>query len=554
MLRSLHIRNYVLIESLDVTFPEGLVIITGQTGAGKSILLGALSLVSGAKADASAISPGKENCMVEAEFGIDNHPEQIRRILEDADIEWDPEQLIIRRTVNASGRSRCFVNDTPAQLPVLAALAAHLIDIHSQHRSLLLGDRKFQMDVLDHFSGCSALVDECGAIWKDLVKSRHEREDLKQRLESLNGESEYNRAQFEQLKAAALHYDELETLEDEQKQLEHAGMIKENLEAAERMFADDGQGTGISQALKEISRMMSRISAYVPAAAQLCERMDSARIELDDIAQTIDDINLHTDLSSERLQAVEDRLSLIYSLLKKHNCRTVGELIDTMDSFAGALGDSSELEDRISDLDKKIAVLEGRYNDVCSKLHANRCTRAPEMAANIQASLRYLELERSVFAVEITEAPDGSSGRDAVTMKFSSTGASPVDLTKCASGGELSRIMLCLKAMMARFTGMPTLIFDEIDTGVSGSVADKMGTMICDMGRDMQVFSITHLPQVAAKGDAHYVVRKRVDADRTLSDIREVSGDDRIAEIARLLSGATVTPQAVENAKSLLGL
>ncbi|MCR4824148.1 MAG: DNA repair protein RecN, partial [Bacteroidales bacterium] len=291
----------------------------------------------------------------------------------------------------------------------------------------------------------------------------------------------------------------------------------------------------------------------LPAVAGLQSRLDSARIELDDIGSELETLDARVDLSPERLEAVEERMSRLYSLLKKHDCRTVDELIAVREHFNEMLFDSAAVEDRILDLEKAEKAAAARYSAACDALTQARRAAAPGFAAAITESLRFLELDRAVFDVAVSQAPESATGTDRVSYLFSSTGRDPVDVSKCASGGELSRIMLSLKAMMAKFVGMPTLVFDEIDTGVSGSVADKMGRMICEMGRDMQVFSITHLPQVAAKGDAHYVVTKSVSADgRTVSSIREVQNEERTMEIARLLSGASITEAAIANARDLL--
>lgn len=553
MLRSLHIRNYILIDSLEVQFPEGLVIITGQTGAGKSILLGALSLVAGARGDASVLSEGAENCVVEAEF--DTQDEEIRALLEENDAEWDDGHLIVRRVVNRSGRSRSFVNDCPVPVTLLPDIASRLIDIHSQHRSLLLTDRGFQLSALDWFAGNAATLQSCRAAWKDYCGLRDELEKARTTLARLASDRDYNQAQWEQLDAARLREGELEELDAEQKQLANAEQIKESLSGVQALMdADERSGReGMDASLKEASRLLEHVARYVPSLSSLSERVDSARIELADILSEVEDINSRTSLSQERLEQVEDRMSLLYSLMKKHGCRTVEELIAVRDGFSDALYDSTALEERIQELEKQMKTVRGGYEALCSELHASRVKAAPEFADRITASLHFLELDRAVFDVTVSDAQEGPSGTDRVQFLFSSTGSGLQDVSKVASGGEISRIMLCLKAMMARYVGMPTLIFDEIDSGVSGSVADKMGRMICDMGKDMQVFSITHLPQVAAKGDAHYVVSKSEDASgRTVSTISEVRGEERIMEIARLLSGSRVTPEAVANARSLM--
>lgn len=553
MLRSLHVRNYVLIDSLDIEFPEGLVIITGQTGAGKSILLGALSLLTGAKADASIISAGADSCVVEAEFSLDDAPE-IRAMLEDADVEWEDGSLLVRRVVHSTGRSRSFINDSPVQVQLLSDIAGHLVDIHSQHQSLMLTSRAFQLSLLDNYAGLGEQRALAAERWQRLQSLRAELADARDRLSRLSSEYDYNRSQFDQLDKAALRDGELEELEEEQKQLANAEEIKTNLAEALSLLDSDSEGSvNLSVALRESQRLLEKTARFVPALSELGSRIDSARIELDDICSEIDRIGSSVVLSQERLAEVEDRISLLYQLMRKHNVRTVAELIEIRERFGRELFDGSSLEEKVAELEKQTAEAAKAYEDICAKLHAGRAKAAPSLAREIENSIHALELEKALFTAELSESKPGPTGTDAVTFCFSSTGkTAPIDLAKCASGGEISRIMLCLKAMMARYAGMPTMIFDEIDTGVSGSAAHKMGALICEMGRSMQVFAITHLPQVAAKGSAHYVVEKSEQDGKTVSSIREVRGDDRITEIARLLSGASITPEALANAKSLL--
>lgn len=554
MLSRLHIRNYILIDSLEVDFPEGLVIITGQTGAGKSIILGALSLVMGGKGDASMLAEGAENCVVEAEF--DTADPEVKAILEENDVEWDSGHLIIRRMLGRSGRSRSFINDTPVPVALLQDMATRLVDIHSQHRSLLLTDPDFQLTVLDWFAGNSGKLEACREAWRSYRALKAEIQQARERLGRMASDHDYNQAQWEQLDKAALRSGELEELEEEQKQLANAEQIKESLAEVNRLFSpDDNSGAlGLDASLKEARRRLEHVSRFVPSAADLAERLDSARLELDDILSEVEDMDARTNLSSDRLQMVEDRMSMLYSLLKKHDCSTIDELISVRDAFGESLFDSTALEERIAELENQLSKAADAYHSLAADLHSSRAAAAPSFAARITDSLHFLELDRAAFDVALSDAQEGPAGTDKVQFLFSSTGTRMQDVSKCASGGEMSRIMLSLKAMMARFTGMPTLIFDEIDTGVSGSVADKMGTMICEMGKDMQVFSITHLPQVAAKGNAHYVVSKSVDGSgRTISSMHEVCGEERVMELARLLSGSKVTPEAVANARSLMG-
>ena len=553
MLRTLSVRNYVLIDSLEIDFPEGLIIITGQTGAGKSIILGALSLLMGSKADASVISEGAQNCVVEAEFDIAD-TDSVRNLLEENDVEWDGGHLLIRRVVNSTGRSRSFVNDCPVNVQLLGKISSKLVDIHSQHQSLLLTDRAFQLSVLDFFAGNGDRLAECRNAWADLQKLVKEESTLDARLQKLSSERDYNEAQLRQLEAASLKEGELEELEVEQQQLANAEEIKEILCRVEEIAdPQDGESVSMDTGLRTASQLLTKVTRFIPEAESLSDRLSSVRIELSDIMEEVATANSRINISGERLQMVEDRMTVIYDLLKKHGCRTVPELIEVRDRFSEAVFDSETLEARRNELRIEINVAEKRLSAAASALHASRSAAVEAFSASITESLHFLELDRASFGVDIAEVPVTSTGSDAVTFLFSASGHNPADLSKCASGGELSRIMLCLKALMAKFTDMPTMIFDEIDTGVSGSVADKMGSMICDMGRDMQVFAITHLPQVATKGDAHYLVSKDYDeTGKMISTVRKLDRNGRVMEVARMLSGSAITDAAVANAESLL--
>ena len=554
MLRSLHVRNYVLIDSLEIDFPEGLVIITGQTGAGKSILLGALGLALGGKADASLVGAHGETCVVEAEFSVDGNA-TLQALMAENDLE-EGDTLLIRRTLNRTGRSRSFVNDEPVSLPVLQALSEHLIDIHSQHQTLRLGDPAFRMSLLDHYAGNHSPVipgstgnlDACRKAWNDLQGIRKELAEVTDRLRRIAAEKDYNEALFAKLDAAKLRDGELEELETEQKQLAHAEELKEYLNNCEDVLAPADDRAPLTAQLKEAEKQAARAARFIPALEPLVQRLESTRLELEDIAEELETANARIDVSPDRLEQVEERMSLLYDLMKKHGVQSVGELIAERDRLSEALFDSTALEERRVDLEKRLTQAEKAYAATADVLHDAREKASKGFANAILASLAFLELDHAVFRVELGAAPEGPSGRDAVRFLFSSTGKAPQDLSKVASGGELSRIMLSLKAMMARFTAMPALIFDEIDAGVSGSAADRMGQMICRMGEDMQVFAITHLPQVAAKGDAHYLVTKEND----VTDIRLLTREERIREIARLLSGSIITEAAVANARALL--
>lgn len=553
MLSRLHVRNYVLIDSLEIDFPKGLVIITGQTGAGKSILLGALSLVMGAKADASMIGEGADSCVVEAEF--DAVDDALKGILDENDVEWDGGHLIVRRVVNSSGRSRSFVNDSPVPVGVLGELSSHLVDIHSQHQTLLLSDRQFRLNILDYYAGNGKLAGACAEAYSSLQELKRELSELDGQIAKITSERDYVQAQLDRLTAAKLREGELAELEAEQKQLANAEEIKSLLSAVETGYYGAENSDEVLSAdlvLRDMEKALQKTGKYLPAIAGLAERLASCRTELDDIVADVSSINTGVDVSPERLEFVEERMSLIYGLMSKYSCADENELIAYRDKLSVSLLGCEELIGRRDELIGTIQAEEKQLDTIAGELHEARVNAASSLADSILDTIKAQELPYAVFTVELQDVPMSAKGRDEVVFKFSSTGRNAVDVSKCASGGEMSRIMLALKYMLARYVNMPTMIFDEIDTGVSGSVADKMGSIICQMGTYMQVFAITHLPQVAAKGNAHYLVSKSVDSDKAVSTIHRLSDEARVMEIARMLSGSTVTDAAVSNAKALL--
>ena len=547
MLTALQVRNYVLIDSLEIDFPEGLIIITGQTGAGKSILMGALGLVMGAKADASMLSEGAENCIVEAEFDVEPDYAELVSIMDDNDVDWNSGHIIVRRVVNRSGRSRAFVNDIPVSLQLLQEISSHLVDVHSQHQTLLLSDKRFQLDILDYFAGTTFCRDNFTMLWYSLADLKSQLKELDARIARLAGEKEYNEAQYAQLEAASLREGELAELEEEQKQLANAEDIKTSLCGVEEQFSS-------IPSLKEAEKLLSKVGRYVPAASTLSDRVEECRRELDDIMADVVQINSRTELSQERLEEVEDRMSLIYGLLRKHDCADESELIALRDALSDSLYDFTLLDEMRADLMADIADVESELESDAKILHDRRAASAKDLAEAMTQRVRNLELPYAVFEVELLPVTMGPTGTDSVQFRFSATGRNAVDVAKCASGGELSRIMLALKSIKARHANMPTMVFDEIDTGVSGSVADKMGSLICEMGAYMQVFAITHLPQVAAKGDAHYLVSKEIDPEtsKAVTTINKLSHEERVLEVARMLSGSVMTDAAIANAKALL--
>ena len=546
MLYSLSVNNYILIGSLETTFPEGLVIISGETGAGKSILLGALSLVLGAKAEASMVGPAGENCVVEAVFGMD---ETVRKILADADLPCEDDRLVLRRTVGRSGRSRSFANDEPVSIGVLQELSACLVDIHSQHQTLRLQDARFRMEALDLRAGAVDLCKACADAWNRVLASRKALEELEQRLNSAREQQEYNQSRWQRLEEASLTSGELEDLEAEQKQLAHAEEIKETLSAADELLTPAGDEVpSPAHQMRECVKLLEKAARFVPSMQELSERLSSARLEVEDIAAEVNAACARMDVSPERLQQVEDRLSLLYSLFQKYGATTVDELIAERDRLSSLVMDASSLVADVEEARKALAGAVKAHEDLCEQLHAKRLAGAVPFAAAVEAQLHGLDLEKSTFEVVLEDAVPGATGRDTVQFLFSSTGQIKADVSKAASGGELSRIMLSIKAEMARFKHMPTLVFDEIDSGVSGGTAHKMGQLVCEMGRSMQVFAITHLPQVAAKGHAHYLVSKASGS----TTVHQLDDEGRVQEIARMLSGASITPEAIANAQALL--
>ena len=548
MLTSLHVSNYILIDSLDISFPGGLIIITGQTGAGKSILLGALSMALGAKVDSSSVGPHGDNCVVEAVFDIEGNA-PVLEILKENDLEPEGGSLVLRRVLSRTGRSRCFADDCPVTVGLLQQIGAHLVDVHSQHQNLKLSDASFKLSLLDLFAGSGELLSSCRRLWGELSSTKAGIASVKASISALKAGKEYNEAQLSRLDQARLQEGELEELEAEQKRLANAEQIRSGLSSALGTIApDDGASAPVSALLKEASRTLSRLAQFIPSAGDLSSRIDSARLEISDIEEELESELSAMDVSPGRLEQVDDRIGEIYGLFNRYGVNDVQSLIALREEFRGKVGGVTSLDDELAELESRYAALEKEYVSTADRLHSVRAQAARPLSEAVQSSLRFLELESATFDVTLETTVPGPAGHDAAAFLFSSSGKAPLDVSKAASGGEMSRIMLCIKDIMARFTKMPTLVFDEIDTGVSGSAADKMGAMICSMGENMQVFAITHLPQVAAKGKAHYVVSKH----ENVTAIARVEGDDRINEIARMLSGSDLTPQAVENAKVLI--
>lgn len=533
MLKRLLIENYALIDHLDITFPGELVIITGETGAGKSILLGALSLVLGGRSDVSVLKDPSRNCVVEAVF------------------EQEGEERIFRRVVSPQGRSRGFIDDEPAGVEQLRAAASALVDIHSQHQQLLLSERSFQQNVLDCYAGIRGQVAAHGRVYQQMLDAAKALDALDAEIAAAERERDYLEYQYRQLDEASLREGELEALEEEQRLLSHGESVREQLSRVEQLF--EGTDGSLESRLKEMASSLDKVASFCPGFEALRSRIDSARIELKDIRQEVEEQGGRMSFSPQRLEEVEDRLSVLHALLRKFNVTSVTELAALRDEISARLGAGMDRQLAREGLSRQLEDLRASCLASADAIHAARTKAAPGLSALLQEEVRTLELPRARFEVEVSRRDEVTAdGCDDITFRFDANERGLQPLAKCASGGELSRIMLCLKSLLAQYQGMPTLVFDEIDAGVSGSVAEKMGRLIARMGTRMQVFAITHLPQVASKGAAHFLVFKEPGPSGMRTCIRQIEGEERLREIARMLSGEGITPEALANAGVLL--
>lgn len=544
MLLSLHIENYAIIEQLDIEFAPSLNIITGETGAGKSILLGALGLLSGARADASAISDGADSCVVEGSFSIEGYG--LEKLFETEELDFEP-TIDIRRVISRAGKSRSFVGDVPVTLQTLRAIADRLIDIHSQHQTLLLARGDFQRQIVDAVAENAAINEKYRLIFEKLTALRREVEVLRKAQVDGAKMGDYLAFQVEELQSAAITEGEQEELEIEQKQLTHAEDITSTLASA--ASALDGEQDNVLGVVRYCAQSLSRIADNYPAATELAERLNSCYIELKDIASEVEDAASEIEVDPRRLEHVDDRLDTIYTLCKKHNVDSGDELPALLADFERQADAIENGEALIAQKKELVAKLEVEARTLAEKISETRRKIAPKIEKHIATSLLALGIKHPQFIIEITPtATLAESGIDTIRFLFSANERSaPQSIEGVASGGEMSRLMLSIKELVAQKLKMPTIIFDEIDTGVSGAVADAMGTIIEGMGRQMQVINITHLPQVAAKGDHHYKVFK----DRA-TQIVKLDQRARIDEIAAMLSGAAITDAARAQAVTLI--
>ena len=550
MLKSLFIQNFVLIDSLDIQFEKGFSVITGETGAGKSIILGALSLVLGQRADGKSIKKDADKCVIEAVFDIRQY--SLEPFFLSNDLEYDAESCILRRELYASGKSRAFVNDSPVSLAIMKELGTKLIDIHSQHQNLLLGDNRFQLRVVDVMAENEILLILYRKEYSRYQALKKELKELKEKAAQTKQEEDYIRFQLDQLEEAHLSAGEQEELEQEQETLSHAEEIKGTLYKVSQLL--DGEEMGGVQLIKEAYSAADSLERYFPRAKEIGERLRTAYIDLNDLVSEIEMLKDDVEFNPERLDFVNERLNTIYSLQQKHHLNTVDELLQLQAQYEQQLNDINSFDEQIADLQHQ---LDASYRELLQQaavLSGQRKIASEGLAKQLVQMVMPLGMPNVRFRVDITprEEPD-SDGMDEVCFLFSANKSGELQpVAQTASGGEISRLMLCIKAMIAGFTALPTIIFDEVDTGVSGDIADKMGNIMHDLGTKMQVFAITHLPQIAAKGQAHYFVYKTDVDDRTVTRIKRLDDDERVREVARMLSGASLTEASLANAKDLL--
>lgn len=559
MIKRLYIQNYALIERLDITFEPSFSVITGETGAGKSIMLGALGLLLGQRADSKAIRQGATKCVIEAHFDLSQTPFQA--FFQQNGLDYD-DDCILRREVNASGKSRAFINDTPVQLGMMKELGDKLIDIHSQHQNLMLDNEGFQLDVLDILAHHDKQLMEYKQLYKKWVGARKDLQNLEEEAERNKADEDYVRFQLSQLQETRLQADEQEVLEQEAEMLTHAEDIKTALYESAGLL--DGDERSLLQELKDCRSALQGISKVYPAAGELAERLDSSYIELKDIADELASQEERVEFNPARLEEVNDRLNTIYSLQKKHHVETVGELLDLQADYEQRLNSITSSDDQIQELKKHCELLNKELLAEAKILTKHRQEAAKQVEKRMQQMLMPLGMPHVRFKVDLEQRKDpDANGMDSVRFLFSANKNGTLqDIAHVASGGEIARVMLSIKAMLAGEARFSTIIFDEIDTGVSGEIAARMANMMEQMatgGYDekllqggRQVISITHLPQIAAKGKVHYKVYKKDNEHETVSQIRRLTPEERVEEIAHMLSGEKLSEAALQNARELL--
>ncbi|MCX6326262.1 MAG: DNA repair protein RecN [Bacteroidia bacterium] len=549
MLVKLFVQNYALIKELDVELENGLTIITGETGAGKSILLGALSLILGTRADTTVLLDKNEKCIVEGTFRIEEYDLNEFFISNELDYE---SVTILRREINPAGKSRGFINDTPVTVNLLKELGDRLIDIHSQHQTLMLNDNSFQLNVIDSFAGTFKLKSEYRVAYSNYRKLKKEYNGVKEKADRNKADMEYYQFQLNQLEEAKLVKGEQEELENEQELLGHAEEITLALSGSSNLFS--AEGLSILSMLREVKTNIGKIRTFLPDSESFLSRTESSLIELDDLAGDIGKLAASIEADPHRLSKVNDRLDHIYLLIQKHRVSNLNELIIKKEEIKDLIRSIVSGDERLAELE---SLLENEVNSlkiISEEMSNMRRSELPDIELKITGLLKQLGIPNAKFRISLSQSQEFTpTGIDHADFLFSANKQiAPENLAKIASGGELSRVMLSLKSLLTKNNNLPTIIFDEIDSGVSGEVADKVGQILSGMGKYMQVINITHLPQVASRGTKHYHVYKDDTDDSTFTRVKLLSPEERILEVARLLSGSEVTETAMKNARELL--
>jgi DNA repair protein RecN (Recombination protein N) len=549
MLIKLFVQNYALIKELDIELEKGLTIITGETGAGKSILLGALSLILGNRADNTVLLNENEKCIVEGTFRIENYDLDVFFSANDIDYE---SITTIRREISPNGKSRAFINDTPVTLSLMKELGEKLIDIHSQHQTLMLNNNTFQLNIIDSFAGISDIITKYKLTYSDYRKHKKEFDTIKEKSDKNKDDLEYYRFQLSQLEEAKLRYGEQEELESEQSVLEHAEEIKSSLVRTSVLFNSDD--ISILTLLKEAKQNLVKINSFFPDGEMLVSRIESSLIELGDLSYEIMKLADSIEADPQKLAVINSRLDLVFSLMQKHHVADISQLINKKNEIIKVLESIVMGDEHLAELEAQISKEYSMLKEMADIISLKRKSVLPEIESSVTILLRQLGMPNARFTISLSTSDDFTpTGIDYAVFMFSANKQIPPEnLAKIASGGELSRVMLSLKSLLTRNNNLPTIIFDEIDSGVSGEVADKVGQILSEMGKYMQVINITHLPQVASRGNRHYHVYKDDTGDSSFTRVRLLSDDERIIEVARLLSGSTVTETAIKNARELL--
>lgn len=550
MLKQLYIKNFTLIDELNIQMHPGFSVITGETGAGKSIILGAIGLLLGNRADSKSIKAGRDRCVIEAHFDLSKY--DMQQFFTDNDIDEDLSDTIIRRELTAAGKSRAFINDTPVSLTKMRELGEQLVDIHSQHQNLLLQKEDFQLNVVDIIAQDEKQRKNYEAAYNQYKQANQKLNALKAEIEKNRENEDFLRFQFKELDEAQLQNGEQEELEQEYEMLSHSEDIKTALyQADNHLSGDDGN---IIERLKLTSEQLANIKDVYPEVTELLERIDSSYIELKDIAQEVNGLTDHVEFDPARLETINERLDKLNSLQQKFHVRDLGELIETYHQLKEQLSHIDHSDEDVEALEQEVTQLLEKAQKQAKELTAIRTKAAQKVEEEMKQRLIPLGIPNVRFSISLTEKPLSHDGGDKVSFLFSANKSTPLQpVTQVASGGEIARVMLSLKAMISGAVKLPTIIFDEIDTGVSGKIAEKMAQIMVEMGNhERQVLSITHLPQIAAMGSHHYKVSKEETDNGTISRMTELSQQERVQEIAQMLSGSDVSEAALANAKELL--